>query len=107
MRGFRDVRGFRGVGGRSDAVLIVRGVVTVVLVILVLVFVLEVFDGDAVQFVQARQGVGLLVLVGYDGTGKGLPGGLWAARGEQSVAIGVEQPGRPGPQPPVGQLRDL
>src|ERR1700722_14308758 len=60
-------------------------------VVLVVLVVFQVGNGDAVQLVQAGQGVGLLVLVGDDGAGERLPGGLPAAGREQRVAVGVEE----------------
>src|SRR5487761_1680380 len=83
----------------SEVVLI--EVVRFVGVFQVFVFVFEIFEGDAVHLVEARQGVRFLVLVGDDGAGERLPGGLGAPRGEQGLTVGVEQPRRPRAQPTV------
>src|SRR6185437_17003034 len=71
--------------------------------VLVLV-VFQVGDADAVELVEPGQRVGLLVLVGDHGAGEGLPGRLGAARGEQGLAVGVEEARGPGALLPVGQL---
>src|SRR5487761_1445800 len=88
-----------GPGFVSEVVLI--EVVRFVGVFQVFVFVFEIFEGDAVHLVEARQGVRFLVLVGDDGAGERLPGGLGAPRGEQGLTVGVEQPRRPRAQPTV------
>jgi len=76
-----------------------------VLICFVVVFVVfQVGDGDAVQFVEAGQGIGLFVLVGDDSPREGLPGCLRAAGGEQGVSVGVEEPGGPRALLSVGQL---
>ena len=64
----------------------------------------QIVDDDAVQVLVALTSVGVLFGVQGGGAPEPLPRLVLPAVVKQCVRVGLEQPGRPGPRPGVGEL---